>query len=126
MAIVMANGQVLVLQNEGEWVFPKGHVDPGESYVDAACREVLEEAGVVIRPEECRGLMHEFSYYFAGEEARKLIKAHLFLLDQPQPISVNRAEGFTEGRWVPIATALAMLTHADARAALRKCSALRW
>lgn len=30
-----------------EWVLPKGHIDPGETAEEAACREVLEETGVV-------------------------------------------------------------------------------
>jgi 8-oxo-dGTP pyrophosphatase MutT (NUDIX family) len=29
-----------------EWVFPKGHIEPGESPEQAALREVREEAGV--------------------------------------------------------------------------------
>jgi len=31
----------------GIWVQPGGHVDPGESAASAACREVLEETGLV-------------------------------------------------------------------------------
>jgi 8-oxo-dGTP pyrophosphatase MutT (NUDIX family) len=31
------------------WVFPKGHIEPGETPEDAAVREVLEEAGVRAR-----------------------------------------------------------------------------
>lgn len=41
------DGAVLVLRHlEGTWVFPKGHIDPGESALGAAIREVEEEAGV--------------------------------------------------------------------------------
>ena len=40
-------GQVLLLHHKnGTWVFPKGHIDPGESKRQAALREVEEEAGV--------------------------------------------------------------------------------
>jgi len=34
----------------GRWVFPKGHVEDGETPADAARREVAEEAGVRARP----------------------------------------------------------------------------
>ncbi len=41
------DGTVLLLQRtDGNWCFPKGHVDPGESALEAALREVSEEAGV--------------------------------------------------------------------------------
>ena len=40
-------GRVLVLEHRnGTWVFPKGHLDPGETALEAALREVEEEAGV--------------------------------------------------------------------------------
>jgi diadenosine hexaphosphate hydrolase (ATP-forming) len=34
-------------KNPGVWVFPKGHLEPGESHADAALREAQEEAGIV-------------------------------------------------------------------------------
>ena len=33
-------------RNRNEWVFPKGHVEPGETLESAATREVREETGV--------------------------------------------------------------------------------
>lgn len=33
--------------NNHEWVFPKGHIEPGELPEQAAVRETIEEAGVV-------------------------------------------------------------------------------
>lgn len=41
------DGKVLVLRRaNGPWVFPKGHIDPGETALQAALREVEEESGV--------------------------------------------------------------------------------
>ena len=42
--LVEANG------NRGRWVFPKGHLEDGETALDTALREVTEEAGVRARP----------------------------------------------------------------------------
>jgi len=44
-------GSVLILlvrsrKNPGVWVFPKGHLEAGESHADAALREAEEEAGI--------------------------------------------------------------------------------
>lgn len=46
--IVFLDGDVVLRRTaKGEFVFPKGHVDPGESLEDAALREVEEETGLV-------------------------------------------------------------------------------
>lgn len=37
---------LLIQHNAGHWGFPKGHADPGESAVQAACREFSEETGI--------------------------------------------------------------------------------
>ena len=34
-------------KNPGVWVFPKGHLEEGESHADAAIREAEEEAGIL-------------------------------------------------------------------------------
>jgi 8-oxo-dGTP pyrophosphatase MutT (NUDIX family) len=37
---------LLIQHHAGHWGFPKGHADPGESPVQAACREFTEETGI--------------------------------------------------------------------------------
>ena len=44
--IVWRNRVVLRRTLRGEWVFPKGWIDPGETVEQAALREVREETGV--------------------------------------------------------------------------------
>lgn len=52
--------QILLLrrQNTGHadgcYGMPGGRVEPGEDFVSAVIREVLEEVGCVVRPEDCR------------------------------------------------------------------------
>jgi len=44
--------EVLVVRakrNPHDWIFPKGHIEPGEDAAAAAVRELLEEGGVVGR-----------------------------------------------------------------------------
>ena len=40
------NKILIVNQNHDSWSLPKGHVDPGETILEAAKREIYEESGV--------------------------------------------------------------------------------
>ncbi|NJP12356.1 MAG: NUDIX domain-containing protein [Leptolyngbyaceae cyanobacterium RU_5_1] len=37
---------LLIQHHAGHWGFPKGHAEPNESTVEAACREFAEETGI--------------------------------------------------------------------------------
>jgi 8-oxo-dGTP pyrophosphatase MutT (NUDIX family) len=37
---------LLIQHHAGHWGFPKGHADPGEAALQAACREFVEETGI--------------------------------------------------------------------------------
>lgn len=55
LAVVIRNGQVLLVRRRnppdaGLWGFPGGHVEPGETALQAAARELTEETGVIARP----------------------------------------------------------------------------
>lgn len=59
-AIIVDDGRVLLVRRkvkEGQlsWQFPAGEVEPGESDVDAAVRETIEEVGLIVRPVERLG-----------------------------------------------------------------------
>lgn len=54
-----ANEILLQYRQKGDWdgwVFPGGHVEPGESFLDACKREVEEETGLRIEKPELRGV----------------------------------------------------------------------
>ncbi len=40
---------LLVQEKSGFWVFPKGHMEPGETEQETAMREIKEETGLTVR-----------------------------------------------------------------------------
>jgi 8-oxo-dGTP pyrophosphatase MutT (NUDIX family) len=67
------DGRILLVKHvEGRWMLPGGAVEPGERPAEAACRECLEEAGIVIEPLRIVGVYGGPEYrvrYANGDEA---------------------------------------------------------
>ena len=71
------DGRILFVRHvEGRWMLPGGAVDPGERPAEAACRECLEEASVVIEPRRILGVYGGPEYrvtYANGDEAMWIV-----------------------------------------------------
>ena len=75
-------GRLLILQRAGEegsatsqWCVPGGHVDPGESFKEAAIRELYEETGFDLSHEQ--GELHEVAEYKNSNCEIHYFMAHL-------------------------------------------------
>ncbi|HSX16325.1 MAG TPA: NUDIX domain-containing protein [Candidatus Saccharimonadales bacterium] len=47
---------------DGKYSLPAGHVEPGESFSQAAMREAMEEVGLAVRPEDLRQVYTQHRY----------------------------------------------------------------
>lgn len=64
-----ALGKLLVLKNERGWDIPGGHLDSGETVIEATHREVLEEASVTIKN------LNFFAFLLNGDTAMSVFTA---------------------------------------------------
>lgn len=83
------------------WLFPKGHVEFGESNEAAALRELIEESGV---SGENIGFLHEFTVELEDE-----IQRIIFYLFQYTG-NIGEPEKGRDPKWLDVPSALACLS----------------
>lgn len=112
--VLNKNGEVLVVSQKGRsWSLPKGHIEEGETELEAAIREIGEEAGV-FQLELISELGSYQRYKIAldgGDDFSDLKTMHMFLFKTDQmelhPIDENNPEA----RWVKKEEVVDLLTH---------------
>jgi 8-oxo-dGTP diphosphatase len=113
--LVVRDGEVLVVHRPrySDWSLPKGKLDPGESWEEAAVREVEEEAGV--RATLVRELP-AVSYDHKGRPKR--VRYWLMELAEDPP-GFEPNDEVDEVRWASPEDALELLSYERDRALLR-------
>ena len=101
--LVFRGGKLLILNRVGErgavsndWCIPGGHVDPGETFLQAAKRELFEETGIDM-PED---LLIPVGKYIPK---RKGVEIHYFMchIDDQTPVNILvDAEEETGSEWI--------------------------
>jgi len=111
-----AVGSVLVLRHaSGDLVFPKGHVEAGEGELQAAIREVEEEAGV--RATHLDGSGTWTTEYVNPRGSRRLITWFALRSDDAPTITEDL---FTEAAYITPERALEELSHGTDRRLLEE------
>ncbi len=101
---------VTAKRNPSHWIFPKGHVEEGESAKAAAVREAREEAGVQARPLRKAG---RTSFGYGSTE----YTIDYWLAETEDPGEPEPGRQLT---WCTYKDALHMLTFDNMRAVLKR------
>ncbi|WP_332813236.1 NUDIX domain-containing protein [Ramlibacter sp.] len=110
-AVVQAGGQVLLVQRgrapgRGLWALPGGFLDPGETVLQAALRELAEETGWPLGAREMRQALRGvqvFDHPRRSQRGRIVTHAHHFDLGPGPPPAVRGGDDAAAARWVPLA-----------------------
>ncbi|MGE5507631.1 MAG: NUDIX hydrolase [Chitinophagales bacterium] len=111
--VIVDRGEALILRHaRGEWIMPKGHLEPGETPEEAALREVREETGLEARIVAPLG---ETSYHYRREGETllrpKKVIWYLMALGVPREnLALLTEEGLMEAAWLPLDEMAARLT----------------
>lgn len=104
--------QILLVRprdRDDAWIFPKGHVEPGESDAEAALREVREEAGA--GGPLIGAVDHVARFVSKGEN----VAVRYFVIEAVGPVQPHEDRAST---WLPPALAAESLSHDEAREVL--------
>ena len=103
--VVVRDGAVLVVHRPqyDDWTLPKGKLDPGESWEEAALREVEEETGLTCELGEELGRTFYTDSHGRDKEVR-----YFRMESDGEPSAQNEVD---EVRWVPLLEARALLSY---------------
>src|SRR5438270_11210901 len=91
---------------------PKGHVDPGETPIEAAEREVREETGILARPVSELG---ESRYWYRRDGRTINKRVSFFLFESIGGDTADHDDEVEEVRWIDLVEAQSALSHAAER-----------
>lgn len=96
---------VVCMRKRGDWVLPKGKLDDGETPLDAAQREVLEETGHTASVQQYLGTLA----YPLGEDRTKVV--HFWHMEADGAPPRKLMKDIAEVAWLPLDQALKRLTR---------------
>ena len=116
IAVVLHQGKVLLVRRKnppdaGLWGFPGGHVDAGETALDAAARELAEETGVIARPVRYLTNLDIILHDPAGELQFHFLLA-VVLCDYVSGTPVA-ADDVSDAGWIAVTDVASLATSAD-------------
>ncbi|MCK4571172.1 NUDIX domain-containing protein [Candidatus Bipolaricaulota bacterium] len=100
-------------QTDGHWAFPKGRLEPGESEVEAAIREIFEETNI---DQLCPipGFRETSRYHFR-RNGQRIAKTVAYYLAETTQSEVSLSMEHTAFQWLGFEDAVAAITYAESQ-----------
>ncbi len=103
------------------WGLPKGGVEDGETFAQAALREVSEETGLFGTVEQELGTI-DYSFYSREQGDRIHKTVHYFLVRATGGDTSDHDHEVSEARWVRLRQALRLMTYPNEREMVRRAA----
>ena len=116
---------LIVRYEAGHWDFVKGTHEEGETLEQTALREIEEETGFRL-PGFVEGFEHQHSFSYwgypkkPGERSKRIYETTTLYLAEAPSREVKLSHEHTGYAWLPYKEALSIVTHDNAREAIRK------
>lgn len=104
--------------NSGHWAFPKGKIEKDETKIQAAERELFEEASVRAKIHE--GFEKSFEYFFQDYDGQLAKKKVYFFLGKSSSKHVTISNEHVDYAWCEYEDALEKLTYDNAKELLKE------
>lgn len=110
-AVVVQSGHILMIQRQKEpgrglWALPGGHIDKGETAIEAVLRELYEESGLDMPKGALRSrLRHRQVFDHPERSERGWVRTEAFvfeLQDREKMERVKSGSDAVDAKWVPI------------------------
>lgn len=105
-------------KNDRFWTFPKGHADDGESPLETASRELLEETGITdVQIIESASFPVAYSFKHEGKRVEKTVTYYLGICAQTD-YKITLPNEIAAVSWCTFSEAETMLVHDTAKEVL--------
>ncbi len=107
---------LLLKRKEGWLDFPKGHIEEGETGIQAALRETMEESGINLVPENLVPFFHyDITYYFTFRGTKILKHVRMFLSEVSADMAITVSHEHRGYIWLNYDEGMSILRFANQR-----------
>lgn len=97
VVVFNSKGKVLVLDKGNKWDLPKGHVEPGETFIQGALRECYEETGL-----HHKTTLDIHPYHYISIPSKKWLRFYLGFSDS----EIELSDEHEDYHWVDVEEAV--------------------